>query len=221
MVAPILVTLLILALITILVLAVINQKKKERARTQSLQKMAEQLGWSFEPAVPLDGLPGIEGFALFEQGLNRQIKNVMYNERDEVNITVFDYIYSVGRGKRVTTYFQSVVHFEPAGQSFPEFTLRPEGAFDKMLSTFGYQDIDFGQRPEFSRQYILRGKDEAAIRQTFTDRLLAFYESLPGTFTDAADNRLFMYRPEHRLQPEEIESEVERGRQLLGLMGQY
>jgi hypothetical protein len=114
-----------------------------------------------------------------------------------------------------------VVHFEPAGQSFPEFTLRPEGAFDKMFSAVGYQDIDFGQRPEFSRQYILRGRMKQLFAKRFTDRLLAFYESLPGTFTDAADNRLFMYRPGHRLKPEEIESEAERGRQLLDLMGQY
>jgi hypothetical protein len=220
MVAPIAVVLLILAVISVIILAAINQKKKEKERTQSLQRMAEQLGWSFEPTAPLDWIPGIDGFALFEQGYDRQIRNVMYSETDEVNITVFDFVYTMGRGKHVTTYSQSVVHFEPADQSFTDFNLRPEGAFDKMFSAFGYQDMDFGQRPEFSRQYILRGKDEAAIRQTFSDRLLSFYESLPGTFTDAVDNQLFLYRPGHRLQAEEIESEVERARQLLDLMKQ-
>lgn len=144
----------------------------------------------------------------------------MYGEVDGVNVTVFDYIYTTG-GKNTTTYFQSVFLLEPNDQSSPDFTLRPEGAFDKMLSVFGYQDIGFSQRPEFSRQYILRGQDEATIRQIFSDRVLSFYESTPGTYTDAVDNQLFVYRAHHRLQLGEIEPYIDLGRQILTLMEQY
>jgi carbonic anhydrase len=167
----------------------------------------------------VNAIPGIDGFGLYDRALDREIKKLMEFEVDGVIVTLFDYIYTTS-GKHSTTYFQSVFLFEPGDQSFPDFTLRPEGAFDKMFSAFGYQDIDFCQRPEFSRQYILRGQDEAAIRQTFNDRLLSFYESNPGTFTDAVDNQLFVYRAHHRLQPEEIESHIELWRQILTLMEQ-
>ena len=142
----------------------------------------------------------------------------MYREADDLNTTVFDFIYSMGTDKHRTTYLQSVVHLEPIDQSFPDFALWPEGAFDKLFSVFGYQDIDFGQRPEFSRQYMLRGKDERAIRQTFNDRLLSFYEGQPGLFTDAVDNQLFVYRAHSRLQPGEIEAFVGLGIEILSLM---
>ena len=211
---------LIVAIISLIVAARIVQKKKEKERTQALQLKAEELGWSFEPTARVATIPGIDGFALFDVGESKEIKNLMYVEEDGVNVTVFDFIYTIGTGKYQTTYFQSVFLFEPNDQSFPDFALRPEGAFDKMFSAFGYQDIDFGQRPEFSRQYILRGQDEAAIRQTLNDRVLSFYEGNPGTFTDAVDNQLFVYRMGHRFQPGGIESYIELGRQILTLMEQ-
>jgi hypothetical protein len=213
--------LLIVVIIGLIVAAKIVQKRKEKERTQALQLTAEQRGWSFEPMARVDTIPGIDGFALFDLGHGKEVKNLMYVEDDGVNVTVFDYIYTLGSGKNATTYFQSVCLFEPSDLSFPDFALRPEGAFDKMLSVFGYQDMDFGQRPEFSRQYILRGQDEAAIRQTFNDRLLSLYESNPGTYTDAVDNQLFVYRAGHRLPPAEIEPYIELGRQVLTQMEQY
>jgi carbonic anhydrase len=217
MAALIIVLLLIGATITLVILNSINQKKNEQQRTQALQSTAEALDWDFEPAVQANSIAGIERLALFDLGDDNQIKNLMYAEVDGVSTTVFDYVYTVGV-KRPTTFFQTVVLFEPEGQSFPEFVLRPEGAFDKMFSAFGYQDIDFDGRPEFSRQYILRGEDEPAIRRIFNDEMLSFYESNPGTFTDAGDNQLFVYRAHHRLAPEEIESYIEIGLQILSLM---
>jgi hypothetical protein len=91
----------------------------------------------------------------------------------------------------------------------------------KMLSAFGYQDIDFGQRPEFSRQFILRGPDEAAIRQLFSDRLLSFYESYPGTCTDAGGSQLFVYRSGYRFQPQEVQSFVGLALQIMNLLRGY
>ena len=87
-----------------------------------------------------------------------------------------------------------------------------------MLSALGYQDIDFGQRPEFSKQYILRGQNELAIRQAFDDRVLAFFEGYPGTCMDAGGNQLFLYRAGQRFTPETIEGYVGLGLQALNLL---
>jgi hypothetical protein len=95
-----------------------------------------------------------------------------------VKAAVFDYIYVTGSGKSQQTHYQTVVYLEPVNLALPMFSLRPETLFHRMLSAFGYQDIDFGQRPEFSKQYILRGQNELAIRQTFNDRVLSFFRGL-------------------------------------------
>ena len=91
----------------------------------------------------------------------------------------------------------------------------------KIFTAFGYPDIDFGQRPEFSRLYILRGQDEAAIRRTFNDALLSFYENYQGTCTDAGGNQLLVFRSGHRFEPHEIQGYVGLGLQVLNLMRHY
>jgi hypothetical protein len=91
----------------------------------------------------------------------------------------------------------------------------------KIFTAFGYQDIDFGQRPEFSKRYILRGPDEPAIRRTFNDGLLSFYENYSGTSTDGGGNQLFLFRGGHRFQPQEIQSYVGLGLRLLNLFPHY
>ncbi len=213
------VVLLIVGLISLIVAANISKKKKERQRTQDLQLIAGGFGWDFEAALTLDSIPGIERLALFDLEGDREITNVMYGAMDGVEATVFDYIYTVGF-KQPTTFLQTVVLLEQNDQSLPVFRLRPEEAFDKMFSAFGYQDIDFDQRPEFSRQYILRGEDEPAIRRIFTDEVISFYENNPGTFTDAGENQLFVYRAHQRLEPAEIEPYLDLALEISTLMRQ-
>ena len=182
--------------------------QKEKERTRVLQTTAAQLDWSFAASAPMNMIPGIERFALFDQGQGRQIKNFMYGEASGIKAAVFDYFYVTGSGKNRQTHAQTVVYLEPPYLSIPYFSLRPEGFLYKIFTAFGYQDIDFGQRPEFSKQYILRGQDEPAIRRTFNDGLLSFYETYPGTCTDGGGNQLFIYRGGYRFQPAEIQSYV-------------
>jgi hypothetical protein len=200
----------------VVVLAVYSWQK-EKERTRVLQAAAAQLGWSFAASVPLNMIAGLEQFALFNQGHGREIKNFMYGEATGIKAAVFDYFYVTGSGKNRQTHAQSVVYLEPPNFSVPYFSLRPENFLHKIFTAFGYQDIDFGQRPEFSRQYILRGQDEPAIRRTFNDGLLSFYENYAGTCTDGGGNQLFIYRGGYRFQPQEIQSYVGLGLSVLNL----
>jgi hypothetical protein len=207
----------IFVIIGLVVVVVVYTWRKEKERTRVLQAAAAQLGWSFAAKAPLNMLPGLDRLALFTQGHSGEIWNMIYGEAKGTKAAVFDYGYVTGYGKNRQTHYQSVVYLEPGSLSIPYFSLRPEGLFTKILTAFGYQDIDFGQRPEFSRQYILRGQDEPAIRRTFNDRLLAFYESYPGMSTDGGGNQLFIYRAGYRFQPLEIQSYVGLGLEVLDL----
>jgi len=208
-------------IIGLIVVLAVYAWQKEKERTQALQLAANQLGWSFAASVPLNMIPGLERFALFSQGHGREIKNFMYGEASGVKAAVFDYVYITGHGKHRQTHYQSVVYLEPSYLSVPYFSLRPEGFMHKIFQAFGYQDIDFGQRPQFSKEYILRGQDEQAIRQTFNDGLLAFYEAYGRTSTDGGGNQLFVYRGGYRFQPQEIQSYVGLGLTVLNLFPRY
>ena len=209
------------AMIGLIVFLIIYANKKEKERTQALQAVAAQLGWSFAPVAPMNMIAGLDRHALFQQGHGKQVKNFMYGEAKGVKAAAFDYVYVTGSGKHRHTHSQTVVYLEPGNLNLPQFALRPESFMIKMLTAFGYQDIDFGQRPAFSGMYVLRGQDEPAIRQTFNDRVLSFFESYPDSCVDAGGNQILFFRAGSRLEPREIESYVGLALSLLDLLPRY
>jgi hypothetical protein len=215
------VILFIFAVIAVMVFLLVYQRRKERERREALRAVASQLGWQFAESAPLNMIAGLENFTLFNQGHSKQINNMMYGEASGIKAAVFDYVYVTGYGKHRQTHYQSVVYLEPANLRVPYFSLRPEHFMHKIITAFGYQDIDFGQRPEFSKNYLLRGQDEQGIRQIFNDRLLSFYESYGGTCTDAGGNQLLLFRSGDRFAPHEIQSYVALGLNLLTLFPRY
>ena len=207
--------------IIVFVLVFFYQRKKERERTQSMQAVASQLRWNFSETAPMNMIAGLQNFTLFNQGQSRQIRNFMYGEANGVKAAVSDYTYVTGSGKNRQTHFQTVTYLEPANLRVPYFSLRPEGFFTKIMTAFGYQDIDFGQRPEFSKCYLLRGPDEISIRQTFNDQLLSFFETYQGTSVDAGNNQLFVFRAGYRCQPQEVQNQLALALNILNLLPRF
>jgi hypothetical protein len=209
----------VVVVIAAVIVAVVIQIKRGKKRTLQLQSAATLLGWQFAQAAPMNWIPNLEQFGLFSQGHSKIINNMMYGEIDGVKAAFFDYKYTVGHGKNSSTYRQSVVYFEPRNLSLPFFSLRPEGVFHKLIAAFGYQDIDFGNRPEFSKRYLLRGPDEQAVRNAFSDAALGFYEMNQGTSTDGGGNQLFIFRYRNRVPPLEAQSLINWALQIKNLFG--
>lgn len=209
------------AIIALGIVLYFYNRRKEQERTEQFRAVAAQLAWKFAEESSMNMIAGLEHFTLFNQGHGKEIKNFMYGEANGVKAAVFDYVYVTGSGKHRQVHRQSVTYLEPANLRVPYFSLRPEGFFTKIIQAFGYQDIDFGQRPEFSKQYLLRGQDEPAIRQAFNDRLLSFFESYPGTCVDGGGNQLFVFRAGHRFQPHEVQSQLALALNIFSLLPRY
>lgn len=206
-------------IIALMIVVVVVQSKRAKERTRQLQSTASLLGLQFVAVAPMNWIPNLDKFALFSQGHSKSISNMMYGEIDGVKAAVFDYEYVVGHGKNRSTHRQSVVYFEPGNLSLPFFSLRPEHTFHKIIAAFGYQDIDFGNRPDFSSRYVLRGPDEQAVRNAFSDAALGFYEMNQGTCTDGGGNQLFIFRHGHRAPPHETQALVNWGLEIKNLFG--
>lgn len=203
----------------VIIVAVIISRKRAQERTRQLASVASFLGWRFSPVAAINWIPNLEKFGLFNQGHSKSIANAMYGEIDGVKAAVFDYHYVVGSGKNQQTFNQSVVYFERRDLNVPFFSLRPEGFFHKLISAFGYQDIDFGNRPTFSSKYLLRGPDELALRNLFNDSLLGFYEANLGLSADGGGNQLFIFQQNYRQPPQQMQSTVNAALQLQRLYG--
>jgi hypothetical protein len=198
-------------------LLVAYTKKKAAERMRAMQQAAATLGWAFIADAPFEMIPGLERHYLFSQGHSKKLYNMMYGMIDGARAAIFDYTYTVGHGKNSATYNQSIVYFQSEQLDLPFFSLRPEGFGHKLISAFGYQDIDFSNRPTFSSKYLLRGQDEQAIRRTFQEPALAYYENNLKLSTDGGGNEIFFYRHHIRVEPPAVRSFLDWGLTMLNL----
>ncbi len=88
--------------------------------------------------------------------------------------------------------------------------LIPENIFHKIGQLFGYQDIDFLEHPQFSRQYLLRGDCEDKIRQLFNYRVISLYESRQGVSTEGINTLLVYYYANKSQEPKTWKAFLER-----------
>ena len=95
-------------------------------------------------------------------------ENPLQGKRGDTVVLLVDYHYSEWVGDRTFRRNFTLCHFTSGDLALPVFELSPESVGDRVAGIFGYQDIDLQHSPVFSKKYLVRGKDEAAIRNLFT-----------------------------------------------------
>ncbi len=65
------------------------------------------------------------------------------------------------------THRHTLIAMESNSLQIPQFSIRPEGFWDKIGAKIGFQDIDFDEHPAFSESFVVQGTDEAAVRRFF------------------------------------------------------
>ncbi|MEZ6095544.1 MAG: hypothetical protein R3C03_15155 [Pirellulaceae bacterium] len=189
----------------------------EKKRREALAAMAEQMGLMYKQDGDGELHQRIGGFSLFNQGHSRKLYNVILGETDEVRIAIFDYQYTTGSGKHKTTHSQTVASLESPRLHVPDFSMRPEGFFDKIGGVMGFQDIDFEDHPEFSNAFVLKGPDEDRIRRFFNKDLLDFFAEQKGCMVEAESGRMIYYRKGRR-KPDELQTVLSEAYQIYGMI---
>jgi hypothetical protein len=214
------VALVIIGILAVVGVIMIVAHKFEKTRSEQLRAVADQLGLQFHPNGDTAVQNAIGQLRLFNQGRGRKTRNMLSGRTEDVDVAIFGYRYKTGGGKHQHTHQQTVISFRSPNLSLPEFELRPEHTFHKIGQAFGYKDIDVDSHPVFSKRYVLRGQNEAAIRDLFTPEILEFFESQKGVSIEAANDRLIYYRAGKRIKPENVRSLMEEGFRLYVLLKQ-
>lgn len=176
----------------------------ERKRTDALHKLAKEMSLEFHETGDVTQIGLLAVFDLFAKGHSRTYSNLMLGPSAQVTMAAFDYRYTTGSGKHQSTHHQTVLSFKSDHLHLPQFTLRPENLFDKLGEIIGFRDIDFRDYPEFSRRYLLRGNDEEAVRDTFGEGVIRFFERHNVLCAEGSGDQLIVYRADQRLEPEEL-----------------
>ena len=196
----------ILGIIGIIVVVAMINHQAEKQSTEGIGRLARNRGFTFLPQPDAGFLARLKTLYLFSRGRSKRVKNMMVRTDPEVKITVMDYRFTTGSGKNSHTWNQTVALLESEALIIPNFELRPENLFNKIGSAFGFQDIDFSRHPEFSNRYLLRGKQEAAVRRHFTPEVLRFLETRTGLSVEGERGRLVVYRSGRKIPLPEVES---------------
>jgi hypothetical protein len=181
----------------------------EDRRSKECAGVARKLGLEFSALGDAALLASLGHFSLFQLGHARSLRNLIRGRTQDVDVALFDYRYTTGGGNSSSTHRQTVVRFDSPWLALPKFELRPAHVGHRLAKLFGYQDISFPESPRFSKKYLLRGDNEDAIRDAFTEEVVAHLESLDGLNVFGDDSKLLVYRAGKRLKGYELKGFLE------------
>ena len=193
--------------------------KGSEQRTKEFKRISEQLGMTFSARVKGRAKDqATPPLPLFREGRSRVVTNMLHGDSEllgfaeEFEVRIF--AYGFARQQQDQHRMQSVICFQSPQLNLPKFQLRPEEWLHKIGSKLGYQDIDFESHPtavEFSKKYLLRGKDEQKIRALFTDEVLAFFAGQDKICVEGFSSHLCFYRARKLIEPEDIPAFMKEG----------
>jgi len=199
----------IAAALFVVLLVVLAVRRRERERTESLRRVAETAGLAFEPKAEFGAVRSLGDVQLFSRGHSRRVTNLMTGRLDGQHVAVFDYRYTTGSGKHQHTHLQTVVVLPSAKPALPDLQMAPENPLLRLAEVFGYQDIDIDSSPEFSRRYVVKGPDPAAIRAALYPGATSYFAQHEGWTVEAKSGTVSIYRADRRARAEDIRMFIE------------
>ncbi|MGH9863516.1 MAG: hypothetical protein ACRD35_08845 [Candidatus Acidiferrales bacterium] len=179
---------------------------RQKWRRDRLERMAQEMGFSFDRKGETLSALGCQGLPLLERAA--VLSNALRGHYNGVETVLLDC--QTGHAKHAI--HQTVVCFRLA-RELPAFELRPESVFDKIgAATLGYQDIDFEASPGFSKSYLLRGAHEEPVRALFNAAVLQFFEQQRAWWVEALGDWLGVYRRGRLVSPGQIKTFLEEAR---------
>lgn len=183
-------------------------------RRSKMSKVADDLEMDFYKSDEYGMVEFLEDFKLFSVGRRKKIKNMLIHVDGEtgLDIRIFDYQYVVGGGNSTRRTRQTVFYLHSESLDLPQFLVRPEHFFHRIGHFLGIShDINFEAFPEFSKQYLLKGKEENAIRQTFNNDMLHFFTLEKNWSLEGKTNSLIFYKKGKKQEPETIKEFYNKG----------
>ena len=196
-------------LVWLIVFGIMSSIKAQRLRREALAAFAASAGFEYREKLGSYADVGLPEIELFGMGGSRSYANAMRGEIEGSGVAVFDFSYVISTGKSTTRITQTVVAISTGDTVLPEFTLTKENLFHKIGQAFGYQDIDFDMFPEFSKDYLLRGADEGAIRALFDARVIDAYLNGLACSAEVCGGWLLVFRGGKSLKADQVQARIE------------
>lgn len=174
-----------------------------RRRGEDVTGAARSLGFEIRKGVRR--VEVLEGFRLLERGRSPSCAYVLAGKLLARDVFLFDFGFELGEEGKSYRQSQTAAAFKVRSRPVPRFQLIPSDLEDKVKPGEGFGAVPFRKRPAFSRSYLLRGDDEAAIRDLFQPKVVSFFESRRGWCVEGgAGEWILLYREGQHVKPKDL-----------------
>ncbi len=137
--------------------------RQARLRREAIQRLADELGMSFDPGDDYSMLGGrFNRIDLLRKGKRQKTFNHLIGRVEGYDVVCCDYRYVTettdSKGRKTTHYHYFGIVFVEVPLRMSEVRIRREGWFDKIAGALGFDDIDF-ESAEFSRRFHVASDD--------------------------------------------------------------
>lgn len=186
------------------------------ARGKQMQSAATQLGWSYVNKLSYHSIPGAASLHLFAHGSWHRVAHLLSGARDGKQMSVFDHQFK--RAFLNAYFLHTVVVAASDDPAIPSFVLRTT-SFLANLGVKASNQITFPDHPTFSKQFVLMGTDEPALRRIFSDAVIEYCETRPGLCLENANGLLFVFRQGVLAPPQSLAFYLDEANTLLRMFG--
>jgi MFS superfamily sulfate permease-like transporter len=150
-------------------------------RQLRLDGLANEKGYQYTRRVDWN-TSYLRNFHFFEIRPIERKENCLSGVYDklQVNWEIAEVTFSEGAAFNAEIFTVSVLILK-LNKTIPIFSLEKEGIFEKLfdrvMAFSGFKDIDFKMYPDFSKKFLLLGKNEKRIRTFFTGEIVRFMEN--------------------------------------------
>lgn len=186
--------------------------RRDAQRKLAMEALADKLKTSYSEKDSFGLAQQLNQFDLFKRERkkmfrNGKITNVMRRTVGDTEVFMFDYSYVISTGKSAHRVSQTVFFANDKKWFLPNFRLRPESWWHKILSGIGMQkDINFEENPAFSEKFWLKSEFEDLVHQQFTPALQQFMMEKPPVHLEGNNYYLVAYKPNKLLSPADTEA---------------
>ncbi len=157
-----------------------NSAPKLSPRQGRLKNLAAEKDYVFRPEVDWN-TNYLKEFHFFEIRPIERKSNCLRGKFEEKAISweISDVTFNEGEAFSAETFNTTLIVLK-LNKKIPVFTMEKEGLFekifDRVMALTGFKDIDFEMYPDFSRKFLITGKNESEIREFFSNELVSFFE---------------------------------------------
>lgn len=157
-----------------------NAAVKLSPRQNRLKNLANEKDYRFNHEVDWN-TSYLKQFHFFEIRPIERKSNSLIGQFDDTSVSwqISDVTFNEGDAFSAETFNTTLIVLK-LNKKIPVFTMEKEGLFekifDRVMALTGYKDIDFEMYPDFSRKFLITGKNESEIRSFFSKELVGFFE---------------------------------------------